>query len=165
MYPLSISIVSFIICVFLKSLEGHRIKEEILEMAERQRLYDGVRSHPRLVTLDSMCFSYPGWELDLISDTEVPINVQSSFNEDLDLCKPHQMMHDGDDSSHYALSTLDDLELSYPGWENDLERTRKDLRRRGYLYFPTAFDQQVQGMKNKIFFKTENSRRNIRDQC
>ena len=27
--------------------------------------------------------------------------------------------------------------------------TGKDLRRRGYLYFPNLFDQQVQGMKNK----------------
>jgi hypothetical protein len=64
-------------------IEGHRIKEEILEMAERQRLYDGVRSHLRLVTLDSMCFCYPGWELDLISDTEVPINVQSIYRSSL----------------------------------------------------------------------------------
>jgi hypothetical protein len=34
-------------------------------LTEKQRMHDGIRTHPRLVELDSHSWSYPGWQFDV----------------------------------------------------------------------------------------------------
>ena len=53
---------------FENAIEAHRngfsIGYHMFALQERQRMFEGDRSHPRLVALDTLKLSYPGWEED-----------------------------------------------------------------------------------------------------
>ena len=44
---------------------GYSIKHHIFALFEKQRMFDGDRSHPRLLALDSLGLTYPGWQDDV----------------------------------------------------------------------------------------------------
>lgn len=186
-------------------------------LAERQRVFEGVRSHERLVALDELVLTYPDWEKDVkeieknhlddncwynygVSDSFIeklnflegkqtayeaedhlwryhPILKEilsmewtyPGFEDDLDevraedptssdytfrnlneRCTISQMIHDGNFEEHEALVKLNELVLSYPGWEQDFEEAKDILRQRGYNsvgFYP--FDNHMKGMENK----------------
>jgi hypothetical protein len=118
-------------------MHGYSIKEEILEMAKRQRLYHGVRSHPRLEMLDSMCFSYPGWEQDAKeaeathSDMILHAGVPSMFKAFIDRLsrkqKEHETGHEDTPSMHHIQREIVETTWTYPGWESDVQEARDSI--------------------------------------
>ena len=58
-------------------------------------------------------------------------------------------IHDGNFEEHEALVKLDELILSYPGWEIDFEEAIECLKRNNYDDWPDIFDNHIEGMKNK----------------
>lgn len=186
-------------------------------LVERQRMFEGVRSHERLVALDALTLTYPDWEKDVKEietnhlDNTIWYNdgVYSSYGEQLDVleakqrayeagdaqwkyhpiqkkilegewtypgfeddldkiraedptsthsdftfrewkerCSVSQMIHEGNFEDHEALVKLNELILSYPGWEQDFEEAKDHLMKHGYSLH-VSFDYHINGMKNK----------------
>jgi hypothetical protein len=115
-------------------------KDQYHKLTERQRMHDGNRTHRRLVELDSLSWSYTGWEEDFRKAEEAHVDYEGAygypgFSEILQMMKKKQMVHLGH-RSHRDLMRLDVLKpsLSYPGWEadfNDAEETHMSYR--GYF--------------------------------
>ena len=187
-------------------------------LLERQRVFEGVRVHPRLIALDALTLTYPDWQKDfeaiemnhldnasyyddgVYSSYQHQLNIlegkqkayeagddlwryhpmqkdilerawtYSGFEDDLDKvrtedptstysdytfeqwnerCTISQMIHDGNFEDHEALVKLNELILSYPGWEQDFEEATDYLKQNGYDVWSTLFDYRIKGMKNK----------------
>lgn len=196
--------------------DGYSLQYFKFALVERELVFQGVRAHPRLVALDSLVLTYPGWEEDVKNvelehlDDQIFFKhgVHSNFQEQLNLlsrkqtahdagetqwlhpiqdkilnaewsypgyeddlgkvkaedstsnytfkawyekCNLRQMISDGDFEQHEALITLNELTLSYPGWEQDLEEALTYLKDEGYDNFCSAFgfNNRIDGMKNK----------------
>lgn len=128
--------------------DGHRYELEAIEEAhlngqsyktdgllfcvqESQRMHDGDRSHPRLVELDTLKLSYPGWEEDW---EEAEAHHKSREHDPLGMFKTsivkmkrRQSMHDGD-HSHPDLVFLNSLELMFENWEQEFDNAMKAHR-------------------------------------
>jgi len=203
-----------------EEIEAHRsglmcISRATYTFAERQRVYDGDRSHPRLCLLDAtaldltylgheeevanveelhmtefwlkddVCdefrallrnltrkqsevegtpvdmssyppiqrqivetpWTYPGWEED-VENVHTISNV-CLYGGYLEKSQLRQMIHDNNYSQHSALITLNELRLAYPGWEEDVDKTKEMLRNEGYSICKGDFKEKIQGMKNK----------------
>ena len=126
----------------------------------RQMAHDNEISastmHPIKLEIVNTRWSYLGWE----NDIQMIRNCFLEFElaRQLEKFKLRQMIHDNDISGHPALIQLSSLVLSYPGWESDIQQAKKSLRKHGYETGKYAFDQAVEGMKNKQ--KLFNSLRN-----
>jgi len=207
-----------------QALKDHRNGVNIdyykFSLPERQRMCEGDRSHPRLVALDALTLTYPGWQedietaetkhlsqweflihcsdgiytayqsyLDLLSskqrayetsaDTPFlhPIQRQilekswsyTGFEDDLqrirsedssgsrsdfafgqwlEKCNMRQMLNDDNFHDHPALIALNELQLSYPGWQTDVDDAKKQLWN-GFLSWELLWDNRIKGMKNK----------------
>ena len=205
-----------------EAIDDHRNGWDIdyfrYSLNERQRMFNGVRSHERLVALDALTLTYPGWQKDV---KEIEMNhlnnqfvyndgVYSSYGEQLNVlearqrayeagdslwkyhpiqteilntkwtypgfeddldsvraedpiqyhcdstfkkwkerCTISQKVYDGNFEDHEALVQLNELILSYPGWEIDFKEATDYLKENGYEDWPTLFDYRINGMENK----------------
>ena len=176
---------------------------ELFLLKEKQRMHDGNRSHPRLVALDSLQLTYPGWEGDVHlyeqahvkSDSSLVTKVRDmqrrqdehlSVKEDLSWMHPDQrnivetqwtfsgwekkvervrtttsrhfddkleefqvcqMAYDGDFTRHPLLIELNSMNLTYPGWKDDLDDCKRALPKS--IFWKAAFKSNMKGMKHK----------------
>ena len=99
------------------------------KMEEKQRMFTGDRSHERLQKLDSHCFSYPGWQLNVRKAEESHVSHKSGcgFDECLQGMVNKEGIYKGDRLASPNLVKLDRLKraLSYPGWEHDFVNAEK----------------------------------------
>ncbi|KAL7532111.1 hypothetical protein ACHAXR_007114 [Thalassiosira sp. AJA248-18] len=89
--------------------------------------------HPIQSSILEMNWSYSGWQADMELFGPKILLVPRVTISSMTSC-PHQ---------------LDQLHISYPGWETDVEDAKKCLREHGYNGWPHDFDMRVKGMKNK----------------
>jgi len=94
-------------------------QDKIFEIREKQRMHDGDRSHPRLVTLDSLVLSYPNWEADVRKAEEYHLSLKELFSGKIEGMREKQKIYEGD-RSHSNLVLLDNLNVNYHGSESDI---------------------------------------------
>ena len=106
-------------------------------LAEKQRMHEGDRSHPRLVALDALRLTYPGWEEDVKSYEERHVSFDlSGFASSPDessvqiaVFKSKQETHSTgvEDSSwmHPDQLTIVNTDWTFPGWEQEVQRVRE----------------------------------------
>ena len=130
----------------------------LFRMEEKQRMYLGNRSHERLVKLDSLVFTYPGWQLDIHQVEEGHVRHKSGcfFDDALEGMFNREKVFNGD-RSHPDLMQLDRLKraLSYPGWEQDFYIAEKS-----HLTHPHELkDQHLFKLveKQRMHFRSSNS--------
>jgi len=124
-----------------------KFEQKIWEIEEKQRMYEGDRSHPRLKQLDALRLSYDGWKDDMLIAEEQHVHARiHNFRRKVEGMKRSQSMHDGD-RSHRDLVTLDRLKhhLSYPGWQEDWQEAELSHR---CLTF-SNFDDKLEEMRLK----------------
>ena len=106
-------------------------------LIERQRVFDGVRTHPRLVALDSLMLTYPGWQKDFKA---IEINhldewicydngVHSLFRNQLNVLEGKQKAYEEGDflwKYHPIQKEILIMEWTYPGFEDDLDEVRAE---------------------------------------
>ena len=97
----------------------------VFTLEEKQRMFEGNRSHRRLQKLDSQSFSYPGWRADFKRAEEIHTSAETGLAE-LGFSFLLETMKNKQDTvlhgrSHPDLVLLDNLKttLSYPGWHSD----------------------------------------------
>ena len=106
-------------------IRGEDIHKRLNRLVEAQRLNRGDRSHRRLVEIDSLDLSYPGWENDLRDAEELHVTEGESWIADelfknmVSGVRNKQQLFQGD-LSHPNLQKLERLQLDYPGWEEDV---------------------------------------------
>eukprot|EP00588_Corethron_pennatum_P020549 CAMPEP_0194311376 /NCGR_PEP_ID=MMETSP0171-20130528/8316_1 /TAXON_ID=218684 /ORGANISM="Corethron pennatum, Strain L29A3" /LENGTH=436 /DNA_ID=CAMNT_0039065425 /DNA_START=122 /DNA_END=1432 /DNA_ORIENTATION=- len=94
-------------------------------LRQKQCLHVGDRSHPRLVALDALVYTYPDFEEDLRQakrhhiETSYSAEWDDSFTDLLETMHKKQMRVDHD-RSHPELAMLEALVLAYLGWEEDV---------------------------------------------
>jgi len=99
----------------------YNFKRKLEGMTRRQKMFEDDRSHPHLVELDSLDFTYPGFEADVIAAEEAHTGLTfQNFEDKIIEMKLRQQLHYGD-RSHPRVVALDSLYLSYPKYEEDVE--------------------------------------------
>jgi hypothetical protein len=131
---------------FIRAIRAVYLNPEDLEdshifrMEEKQRMFLGNRSHKRLVKLDSLVFTYPGWQLDIYQVEAGHVRHKSGcfYDEALEGMLNKERVFNGD-RSHPDLRQLDRLKraLSYPGWEQDVY-----IAEESHLTHPRALKDQ-----------------------
>lgn len=112
-------------------------------MKEKQKMFDGDRSHPNLITLDTLSLSYHNYQEDVKEAEEMHTSKPFLFNEKLQEIKEKQRISDGD-RNHPRLKSLDDLILTYPGFVKDKAKAEEF-----HVRFPELFSGKLTGMKEK----------------
>ena len=94
-------------------------QERIEGLRNKNTVFGGDRSHPNIVALLKLKLSYPGCEEDVQEALQVhysrPVTI---FPNTLHSLKAKQDLH-RNDRSHWRLVKLDNLELTYPNWQED----------------------------------------------
>jgi len=129
---------SFLYLTFESQLEG---------MKNKQRLFNNDRSHPHLVELDSLDLSYPGHERDVQMVETSFVNSGHCTPFEIQRIELKQCIHD-DNRAHPHLVELDSLDLTYPGWENDIALAENTITDESGLFY-CIFESKLEGMKNK----------------
>lgn len=114
-------------------------------MKEKQKMYNGDRTHPNLALLDSLQVSYPGWQQD-VKEAEAAHtgSIWTKFEDMIFQIKEQQKIYVGD-RSHERLIQLDSLQLSYPGWKDDV-----NLAVRDHIHsWKASFEKRLMGMQEK----------------
>jgi len=132
--------------------QGNKYRyERLIQMVnKRQRLFNGDRSHPRLVALDKLLegISYSGWESDKEKAETMHLEWENNDDEFNNLLKgmgnKQRVLVDGDRSE---LAKLDSLAVSatYPDWEEDFRRANHAY----FAGFDFRFQRLVQMMEKK----------------
>jgi Zinc finger, C3HC4 type (RING finger) len=124
-------------------------------MKNKQRLHEGDRTHPDIVALDSLSFSYKGWETDKEEAIRrhtgdcMTFNLGSyGFESLLNKMKKKQKMHQDRDSLP-GLVELDNEVFSYPGWEVDRAICEKFFVEYSTSSTADCFYRKFVAMKNK----------------
>jgi len=120
-------------------------KDKLFEISERQKMFEGDRSHPRLVTLDAISFTYPSWEVDFAKVEHYHVRFPDLFKGKLKGMTEKQKISGGD-RTHPNLMILDELalQLNYPGYQTDLKAAEK-----AHLNLPQEFDGRLFEIKEK----------------
>jgi hypothetical protein len=122
-----------------------RFNQKLFALEERQRMYLGDRSHPKLIELDSCSFSYSGWEEDIRQAEEIHLRLlDGCYQNHLQGMRNKQQMFLGD-LSHPNRVLLDGLRLSYPSWKADFIEAEK-AHTTGSTYM---FETQVEILKER----------------
>lgn len=102
--------------------ENNKIFQDKLDgMQNKENLYVGDRTHPNIVALDNLEFTYPGWEGDYQhAMSELCEAPSARFPDAFHALRERQRVFSGD-RSHWRLVQLDTMKLSYPGWEEDVK--------------------------------------------
>lgn len=59
----------------------------MFKLIEKQRIYHGDRTHPRLVALDSQSWSYPGWQVDFTKAEQAHVEWENNYR-----CDAHRIL-------------------------------------------------------------------------
>ena len=118
-------------------------QDKLFEIREKQRMYNGDRNHERLLLLDSLRLSYPGWQLDFAKAEDYHVSLPDLFEGKVVGMKEKQKMYDGD-RSHPNLITLDSLTLTYGGHYEDVKEA-EDM----HTSKPFLFAEKLQEIKEK----------------
>ena len=107
-------------------------------MTEKQRMHNGNRSHPRLVALDSLKLTYPGWEEDVkkyeTKHTSSTLGGFESLSEDfarkeIEILKGKQKSYCSgvEDLSWMTPDqrTIVNTRWTFPGWEKAVQKVRE----------------------------------------
>jgi len=120
-------------------------KRKFEGMKRRQKMFENDRSHPHLVELDALEFTYQGFEADILAAEEAHTGLTfQNFDDKIMEMKLRQQLHNGD-RSHPRIVALDSLKLSYPNYEEDLESAL-------HFHFCSRtfnFKAKMDGMKKK----------------
>ena len=99
--------------IFLERIEG---------LENKNAVFLGDRSHPHIEALAKLTLTYPGCEEDVQEALEIHYSRPFSiFPDTLHSLTVKQDMYIGD-RSHWRLMKLDDLDLTYPKWQNDTKQ-------------------------------------------
>lgn len=127
--------------IFQDKLEGLRNKD---------KLFNGDRSHPNIQDLDKLDLSYPEWEEDYQAAVAAHCDTPAkSFANKLHRLRQKQAVYDGS-RAHWRLVQLDKLNLTYPGWETDFAQVEEwhfnnaDSTKNDNLYA-----EVIEGMKDQ----------------
>lgn len=121
----------------------NRVPSFLEGMKRKQKLFDGDRSDPVIVLLDSIEFSYPQWLDDKLEVELAYIKTPPLARKKIEAMKRKQELHSGDRTSP-ELIELDALHLTYEGSEMD-----KTEAERLYMDYPTLFKVKIETMKRK----------------
>merc|ERR1711862_611849 len=130
---------------FTKAEEYHVSLPDLFEgkvvgMKEKQKMFDGDRSHTNLQQLDNLQLTYPNYEDDVKEAEDMHTSKPFLFAEKLQEIKEKQKIFVGD-RNHARLKALDDLILTYPGWEKDKTKAEEF-----HVRFPELFVGKLTGM-------------------
>lgn len=114
-------------------------QDRFFEIKEKQNIFDGNRTHPRLVTLDSLRLHYPGWKNDCDKAQEYHVCFPELFEGKISGMIEKQKMHDGD-RSHSNLVALDALKLTYPGHEEDVREAEDIHTSKPFMFKEKLFE-------------------------
>lgn len=115
---------------------GFEIKYDRQRISENQRMFEGDRSHPRLVALDSLNLTYPGWKRDIKDVEEKHIGISfwwvDGINADYRALlkrlerKQSQFKNGVEDMSSMNPFQLQIVEThwTYPGHKNDVKAAK-----------------------------------------
>jgi len=113
---------------------GHDLTDhDKFRLSERQRMYEGDRSHPRLVALDSLGLTYPGWEKDVkdFEDRHVGsfnLSILDDSAELLAIFKGKQQCYvRGKDNlywMHPIQRTIVETQWTFPSWKLEMQVVR-----------------------------------------
>jgi len=126
--------------------DGRDIDYFRYSLIERQRVLEGVRSHERLVAFDALTLTYPDWEKDvkeiemyhLDDDCWYDYGVCDSFREKLNFLEGRQRAYEAEDAQwkyHPIQKEILNMELTYPGFEDDLDEMRAEDPSSSYFTF------------------------------
>ena len=114
--------------------EGFDINYYKYALPERQRVFDWDRSHPRLIALDSLGLTYPGW----VEDAQVAVKkyledemfysngINSMYQSHLDLLTGKQAAYEaGNQFQHPTQIKILGTAWSYLGFEQDIKLIRE----------------------------------------
>jgi len=119
------------------------VEKQIQAMREKQAAHDAGRMHPNLAALDTVTWSYPGWQKDKESAEKSHFYHTGAFESDIMKMRKKQEMHNGN-RSHPNLQALDALHLTYPGWQND--RAKAEWT---HCEYPLLFASDLERMEHK----------------
>jgi hypothetical protein len=110
--------------------------------------------HPIQCKIIKTKWDYPGWKKDM--DEIRKCYHSSQFEDYLETCQLKQAVYYGKNLyNHPALSKLDSMSLSYPGWKKDIKEAKACLSQWGYKLFigKGQTDKIIRGIeiKQKIF--------------
>ena len=120
-------------------IEGNELTYETFVMQEKQRMHEGDRSHPRLVALDSLRLTYPGWERDAkefeLRHSSMDNMGMDSFETFRDYKKELESLRCKQSSYDFGLNdltwmkpdqrTIVETQWTFPGCEEKVELVRK----------------------------------------
>ena len=129
---------------------------------EEQRSIRSIhRSHPNLVTLDSLNLTYPGWKQDFTK-------AEKKHNDDptsdiMDLIRKMQVkqFRHENDRTHSRLVEIENLKLSYPGWKADVRGLEKfHFEEAFFLPGDSLFRSKIDGLKRRqqIYLRSQKIR-------
>jgi len=116
---------------------GFEIEYDRQCISERQRMFEGDRSHPRLVALDSLKLTYPGWKRDIKEVEEKHLGISfwcvDGVNADYGALlnrlerKQSQFMNGVEDMSSMNPFQRQIVEThwTYPGHEDDVKAAKQ----------------------------------------
>lgn len=124
-------------------------KHRLFEISEKQRIFLGNRSHPRLLSLDSLELDYPDWHMDFDKAQEYHVCFPDLFEGKICGMLEKQKMHHGD-RSHRNLVALDKLtlKLKYPEYLEDVADAEDIHTSKPFMFQERLFEIQE---KQKIF--------------
>lgn len=119
-------------------ITGYCIDWTQFRITEKQRMHEGNRSHPRLVALDALSLTYPGWEADAkeverrhIVDFWCSTGLNENCKAMLSRLKRKQLEFatgvEDRSSMHPILRTIVETKWTYPNWQKDIEEARKNF--------------------------------------
>ncbi|KAL7498896.1 hypothetical protein ACHAWT_008586 [Skeletonema menzelii] len=104
---------------------------------EKQRMHNGDRSHPRLVALDTLQLSYPGWEKDVkkyekrhtCSQLRFGFLGETEARKEIEIlkCKQKSYCYGVDDLSWMASDqrTIVNAQWTFHGWKKAVQKVRE----------------------------------------
>jgi hypothetical protein len=109
-------------------------------LSEKQRMYKGDRSHPRLVALDSLRLAYPGWEKDVHEYEKRHVGLDFFGFEMLDespeyltIFKRKQQCHATNKDTlswmHPKQRTIVNTRWTFPGSKKEVQNVRESTSR------------------------------------
>jgi hypothetical protein len=133
-------------------------QDKLQGLFNKSRLYRGDRSHPNIIELDKLHFTFPGWEKaykrTISAHCEEPART---FADAFCRIRDHQYMHDAN-RSHWRLVALDTLKLAYPGFQEDIAEVENwHLNQADSPSNKGLFNEVVDGMleQEKIYLESK----------
>eukprot|EP00979_Chaetoceros_neogracilis_P002186 scaffold383_cov229-Chaetoceros_neogracile.AAC.3 len=112
---------------------GLNIEAAKYVIIEKQRMFEGDRSHSRLVALDALPLTYPGWEKDFKNAEEQHLrdDIDELYRSLLSYITQKQadfLSGVADNSSMHPIKrTIVETSWTYKGWEKDVSEAQESI--------------------------------------